>query len=181
MARTGARRWAVVHGRVSDVCRFADILHAAGGLATPGYVAVTVVFTILFVRAGLPLDGFGFGRRLDLRQIMLAVAAFTALRVFALVLNPLVEETVGGPRNLERFSGVEGSVASLIALLAVNWTLAAFGEEFAYRIVLMRGISFVLGDSGEARICAVAAQALPSSRILESLCRRHQSINFPSL
>jgi membrane protease YdiL (CAAX protease family) len=52
------------------------------------------------------------------------------------------------------------SAGSLAALLAASWTIAAFGEEIAYRIVLMRGISFALGDSRMARSLALLLQAL---------------------
>jgi membrane protease YdiL (CAAX protease family) len=130
------------------------------GFATPGYVLVTVVFTIFLVRAGLSFNRFGFGVRPDLWQITLVIAAIAILRAFAFALNPLIEEFFGSPRNLERFSDVEGSATSLVALLITNWTLAAFGEEFAYRIVLMRGISFVLGDSRSGQISALVLQAV---------------------
>ncbi|MFH1851318.1 MAG: CPBP family intramembrane glutamic endopeptidase [Candidatus Neomarinimicrobiota bacterium] len=91
---------------------------------------------------------------------MLAIAAIIVLRVFAVALNPLLENVLGGGRNLERFSNVEGSAAALVMLLITNWTLAAFGEEFAYRIILMRGISFLLGDSRTGQIIALVLQAL---------------------
>jgi membrane protease YdiL (CAAX protease family) len=129
------------------------------GYATPGYVLITVAFTILLVRAGLPLNRFGFGIRFGRRELMPAIAAIAVLRVFAVALSPLVEELLGSERNPERFSEVEGKAASLVALLILNWTFAAFGEEFAYRIVLMRGISFVLGDTRTAQGSALVLQA----------------------
>ena len=147
-------------GALRRAAEHPNALTPLSGYATLGYVLITVVFTILLVRAGLPLNQFGFGVRPDLRQIMLAIAAIATLRVFAVALNPLIEEFLGGPRNLERFSDVEGSAASLVALLITNWTLAAFGEEFAYRIVLMRGISFALGDSRAGKISALVLQAV---------------------
>jgi len=128
--------------------------------ATPGYVLITVVFTILLVRAGLPLNKFGFGVSLDLRQFMLAIAAIAVLRVFAVAVDPLIEELLGVARNLERFSDVKGSPATLVTLLITNWSLAAFGEEFAYRIVLMRALSFALGDSRKGQIIALVLQAV---------------------
>lgn len=147
----GALRLAAVHpGALTPVARF----------ATPGYVLITVVFTILLVRAGLPLNRFGFGAGPDLRQVALALAAVAALRLFAATGAPLMEELLGGPRNLERFAGVEGSAWGLAALLTRSWTLAAFGEEFAYRIVLMRGISFGLGDSRTGCAVALVVQAV---------------------
>jgi len=140
--------------------QYSNILTPLSGFATPGYILVTVIFTILLVRSGLPLRRYGFGIRPDLRQALLAVAAIALLRVFAVSLNPLIENIFGGPRNLERFSDVEGSVISLVILLITNWTLAAFGEEFAYRIVLMRGISFILDDTRKGQISAILLQAV---------------------
>ena len=130
------------------------------GLVTPGYIAVVVAFTAALVRAGLPLSRVGFGIRLGARQLLLAVVAIAALRVAAIFLEPIFEALLGGPRNLDRFSDVQGSAGSLVALLAASWTIAAFGEEIAYRIVLMRGFSFVLGDSGTAKWLALVLQAL---------------------
>jgi membrane protease YdiL (CAAX protease family) len=75
------------------------------------------------------------------------------------VLGTWLEELLGGGRDLERFAGVEGSVSALMLLLATNWTFAAFGEEFAYRIILMRAIAYVLGDTRIALMCALLLQA----------------------
>ena len=130
------------------------------GLATPGYVLISVLFTIWLVRAGLPLNKYGFGAKLKLNHIILAIFAILVLRVFAYILNPVIEELFNSPRNLERFSDVEGSTMSFVLLLITNWTLAAFGEEFAYRILLMRGLSYVFGDSHKAQISALILQSI---------------------
>lgn len=127
--------------------------------ATLGYIAVTVIFTILLVRAGLPLNRFGFSVPPGFRYIILAIAAIGVLRIIDMALNPLIEELLGGARNLERFADVKGSVSALVILLVFNWTFAAFGEEFAYRIVLMRSISFVFSDTRAGLILALVAQA----------------------
>jgi membrane protease YdiL (CAAX protease family) len=134
-------------------------LSSLAGFATPGYVLITVFFTIRLVRVGLPLDGFGFGAPLGRRELGLALAAIAALRLVAVAVQPWIEGLLGTERNLERFSGVEGSIASLLALLLLSWTFAAFGEEFAYRIVLMRGLSSVFGDTRPARFAALLLQA----------------------
>lgn len=130
------------------------------GFATPGYILISVLFTIWLVRTGLPLNKFGFGEKLNFRHITLAIIALIILRIFAYTLNPILEELFSGPRNLERFSDVEGSAISFILLLITNWTLAAFGEEFAYRILLMRGLSYIFGDSKTARVSALLLQSI---------------------
>jgi hypothetical protein len=139
---------------------YSIILTPLSKYATLGYVLITILFTVFLVRSGLPLNRFGFGIRLDFRQIILALAAIAILQGFDLVVNPLIEELFGSSRNLERFSDVKGSISSLVTLLIMNWTLAAFGEEFTYRIVLMRGLSFILGDTCKAQILALLLQAM---------------------
>jgi hypothetical protein len=130
------------------------------GFVTPAYIVVVVAFTVALLRSGLPLHQVGFGVPLGWRHILLAIVGVAILRVAALTLQPIWETLLGGSRNLDRFSDVEGSLGSLAALLAASWTIAAFGEEIAYRIVLMRGISFALGDSETAQGIALVVQAL---------------------
>ncbi len=129
------------------------------GFATPGYIIVVVVFTVLLLRAGLPLNRVGFGTRLGPRHLLLALAAIAVLRVFDVALEPMLEGLLGGPRILDRFADVKGSPGALAGLLAMSWSFAAFGEEVAYRIVLMRGITFALGDTRRAMALALVLQA----------------------
>jgi len=135
------------------------VLTPLAGFATPGYIAITALFAILLSNAGLPHNRFGFGARLNLRHVLMAIAAIAVLRIIDFVLGTWLEELLGGGRDLERFAGVEGSVSALMLLLATNWTFAAFGEEFAYRIILMRAIAYVLGDTRIALMCALLLQA----------------------
>ena len=48
----------------------------------------------------------------------------------------------------------------MLKLMALSWTFAAFGEELAFRILLMRGIAFALGDTRLAFGVALVAQAV---------------------
>lgn len=130
------------------------------GFVTPGYILVVIVFTVALVRAGLPLNRLGFGARLNSRHILLAIVAIGILRVSAATLEPIWEVLFSGSRNLDRFSDVQGSAGSLAALLAASWTIAAFGEEITFRIVLMRAISCALGDLRAAKWFALVLQAL---------------------
>jgi len=144
--------------------RFTSVYESAltplSGFATPGYVLLTVAFTVWLVRAGMPLARFGFEFRPVLRTVILFIAAVVVLRLLTVTLQPLIEGFIGSERNLERFAGVEGSASALAGLLALNWSFAAFGEEFAYRIVLMRGIAYALGDSRVGLVIALVLQAV---------------------
>ena len=129
--------------------------------ATLVYIVVTVFAAVLLSRAGLPMKRLGFGLRFQpVRYLALAAIGVGLIQLFGLLLDPLAERAFGTTRDLSRFSDVAGSPTALLQLLALSWTVAAFGEELAFRIVLMRGIAFSLGDSRTAFGIAVIAQAI---------------------
>ena len=129
--------------------------------ATAVYIVVTVFAAVLLSRVGLPMKGLGFGLKFQsLKFLALAAAGVGLIQLLGFILDPLLESAFGESRNLARFSGVAGSPIALLQLLALNWTIAAFGEELAFRIVLMRGIAYSLGDSRTAFAIALVAQAV---------------------
>jgi membrane protease YdiL (CAAX protease family) len=129
--------------------------------ATLIYIGLTVVAVIVFVRTSVPTNGFGFrAPAAPGRILMLAMAGVVIIQVVGLLLDPVLAFFVDAERDLSRFSGIAGSPGALAQLLVQNWTVAAFGEELAFRIVLMRGIAYGLGDSRTARIIALALQAI---------------------
>jgi len=139
----------------------AGIAGTLAGFATPFYVALTIVAAILFIKAGLPVRSLGF--RLTSRPlavIAMAAIGLGILQISGELLEPFWERIFGSGRDLTRFAAVGGSVSQLAAVLALSWTVAAFGEELAFRILLMRGIAFALGDSRIAFAGALFIQAM---------------------
>ena len=128
--------------------------------ATPGYVILTVFSAMALQRYGIPLNRFGFAQGIKLRMVVLALLGIAFLQLLNQYLYPLIEEGLGVERDLKRFVEVAGNVPALMTLLLFSWTFAAFGEELAYRVVLFRGIAFVLGDSRIATCVALITQAL---------------------
>lgn len=137
-----------------------NALTPLSGYATILYVALTVTFAILLIRHGVQLNRLGFGLRIQWKHLAYALAAVATLQLASVMLSPVLENLFGVGRNLERFSDVEGSIPALLTVLALSWTFAAFGEEIAFRIVLMRSIWAVLGDSKLAAAAAVFLQAI---------------------
>lgn len=145
--------------------RFAQIAGddppALAAYATPLYIGLTIVAAILLVRIGVPLRRMGFGPPFTpLKFVALAVAGVAVMQGAGWLLEPMWQMLFGGGRNLGRFADVAASPAQLAQLLALSWTFAAFGEELAFRIVLLRGIAFGLGDSRLAFGIALLAQAI---------------------
>lgn len=129
--------------------------------ATLVYIAVTVFAAVLLTRAGVPMNRLGFGLKFrPLRYLALAAIGVGLIQLLGFILDPLLEGALGETRDLGRFSDVAGSTAALVKLMALSWTVAAFGEELAFRIVLMRGIAFALGDSRTAFAIALVVQAV---------------------
>ncbi len=62
-------------------------------------------------------------------------------------LKPLVENITGVRTDLSLFKSLYGNYAMLMLWLAVTWTLAAFGEEIAYRGYFLNRVRDLLGDN----------------------------------
>jgi len=135
-------------------------LASLSGFATPLYVIFTVVFIIQYRQIGVNFKRFGFGLGFRLSHVGMAVIAVIVLQLSATVVGPILENVFGGERDLSRFSDVQGSLQALFLTLALSWSFAAFGEEIAYRIVLLGGLIKALGNSKGALIVAVVLQAM---------------------
>lgn len=136
------------------------VLTPFAGYATVAYVALTIITGILLGRAGVELNRFGFGFRIRSQHLLLALAAVAFLQISSVVVDPLLDGLFGAGRDLSRFDDVRGSLPALLGVLALSWTFAAFGEEIAFRIVLLRGIWSALGNSTTASVIAVVLQAV---------------------
>jgi uncharacterized protein len=73
--------------------------------------------------------------------IAAALAAGVALQVLSeFVTEPIIERITGERPDLSDFAALVGNLPNTLVMLALVWTLAAFGEELAYRgYVLERG------------------------------------------
>jgi membrane protease YdiL (CAAX protease family) len=151
---------ATVIGFALGLLAMGALRYMESGLATPGYIALTVFCAIRLQRSGVLLNRFGFALRPNLRMVALALLAIAFLQLLDYYVYPLIEQALSIEQDLQRFAGVADSVPALMTLLLLSWTFAALGEELAYRVVLLRGIAFVLGDSKLATATAVVIQAL---------------------
>ncbi len=160
----------VVVGAFAAALVFVGALRAAGGgdsalasfsgLATPLYVAVTVVAALRLIRAGAPFTRLGFERSFRPgAHLALAAAAIVILQLSSALMEPVWQAQFGGGRDLGRFAGIAGDPGALIRLLLFSWIFAAFGEEIAFRIVLLRGAAFALGGGRGAWLAALVLQA----------------------
>lgn len=124
-------------------------------------------FLVLLAWVSLRLRGMAW-RDLGLRRperwrsaIALGVAAGLALEGFAsLVTTPLIAAVTGRPPDLTDFQPLIGNAGLLLILVAVNWVLAAFGEELAFRGYLLNRAGDVTGHSWLGWTAALLAVSL---------------------
>jgi membrane protease YdiL (CAAX protease family) len=68
---------------------------------------------------------------------------------------PLAEHLTGQRRDVSQFAAVQGNVSLLLFLLLMSWTLAALGEEIAYRGYLQTRIRDILPNGRSGLVIAV--------------------------
>ncbi len=134
---------------------------ALAARATLLYVLFTVFAIVALLRIGVPFRRLGFAVPINpFRAVALALLGIAILQASSWLLEPMWERLFGAGRDLGRFGDVAGSLEAAVRLLFVSWVVAAFGEEIAFRIVLMRSIAWVLGDSRLAYLIALVVQAV---------------------
>ena len=129
-------------------------------LAIPTFVLLAMMGLSLWYR------GEGF-RSLGVRPIttphlvrkMLAFAAGWSLLQLALIM-PVANHLSGTKTDLTEFANVEGNVGLLLGLLALSWTLAAVGEELAYRGYVLTRTRELIGSSRYGTAAAVLVSSL---------------------
>ena len=92
--------------------------------------------SLLARRRGLGSLGL---RRVGGRRLVVTMLAFAAVwSLFQVgVTMPVANHLSGQQQDLSGFDGLQGNVTMLVGLLVASWTLAAFGEELAYRGYLL--------------------------------------------
>src|SRR3954447_25919635 len=155
--RTRPRLWRIV-AAVEVALAVAAILIDLTGVPTLDLLVLAAVS--LAVRrqgfASLGLRRPDYVARMCLAVIGMAVA-WVAL-TFVLI-KPLLEHVTGRQEDLSQYARLEGDLPNLLGLLAVSWTLAAVGEELAYRGFLLTRLREVLPAHaiGTALAAVVAA------------------------
>lgn len=123
-------------------------LRALGVVRNPSLVILLVGCVSLSLRRAWGGVGLRWPRARALAVAAAIGVAYDAADV--LVIMPLLRRLTGQPLHVEPFAG---DVRTLLFWLAVTWTLAAFGEELAYR-------GYLLGRLGGGRLAAAIVSVL---------------------
>lgn len=107
--------------------------------------------------ATIGLRRVGHGRTLVVQMLLFAVA-WTGLHLAVLI--PVANRLTGERQDMGDFEALEGNLGMLAVLLVLSWTLAAVGEEVAFRGYLQTRLTDVLGTDGPGLVVAIAASSM---------------------
>lgn len=92
------------------------------------------------------------------KTFLIAFFAAAALQIFSeFVAEPAIESLTGSRQDLSSFQDLVGNLPASLIMLVLVWTLAAFGEELAYRGYVLERAAALLGDSDRAYVAAMIA------------------------
>jgi len=99
------------------------------------------------------------GRPWRLVADVFGVSVLWTLLTFAVTV-PAVERLTGDRRDVSMFENLEGNAGLLLGMLVLSWTLAAFGEELAYRGFVLTRLREVLPPGTASLVAAVGITSM---------------------
>ena len=130
-------------------------------LFLPSLVLVAMAAVSLLVRGDRPVT-LGLRRlsrpRRDVAEVLALTVGWTVLQLAFFM--PVVEHLTGETQDVTQFEDLEGNVPMLLLLLLLSWTLAAVGEELAFRGYLFTRAREALGPGRAALVGAVLASSV---------------------
>jgi membrane protease YdiL (CAAX protease family) len=111
---------------------------------------------------GLNLSAVGLRKPINRWKMLLLAILSAALIcvVVNLLFGPIIERLAGNSPSSTRFENVRGNFPVLMGWLSVAWTLAAFGEELAFRGYFMNRIFDLMGNGRVGWISALLLSSL---------------------
>jgi len=106
---------------------------------------------------GIQWKQIGFTRyRTRATTLVLGVSYGVGLELFDLFgKQPFLTRLLGKPPDLSSFTAVRGNLKFALAMIALIWVLAAFGEELVYRGYLMNRVADLGRGTRTARIVSL--------------------------
>jgi membrane protease YdiL (CAAX protease family) len=147
-----SRRWRVIAAVEVALAAVVVILD----LFIPTLVILgLMVLSLLIRREGLATMGFHRVRPpWVLAGKMLIFATVWSLVQIGL-LKPLVNHVSGTTQDMSQFEGLQGNLTMLLTWVALSWTVAALGEELAFRGYLLTRTTEFVGSAGVRLVIAV--------------------------
>lgn len=89
------------------------------------------------------------------KTILVCLLIALGLQLTSFITDPIIAKFTGSPADLTQFTEINGNSFLLLIYFGLIWTLAAFGEEIAYRGFIVTRLSELLGATKASGIVAV--------------------------
>jgi membrane protease YdiL (CAAX protease family) len=120
-------------------------------LVTPTFVLLALAcLSLLIRRTGWASLGLHHSRHRHLAPRMLAFAAAWSVLQLSVTITPR-QPYLRQAADLSQFKDLQGNLGLLIGLIALSWTVAAIGEELAYRGYLQTRMRELFGSGAGLR------------------------------
>lgn len=115
-------------------------------------IGLLPVVWILLRLAHEPWSSIGLSLPANLpRAVAIGAAAGVAMEALAVLgTTPWISALFGTEPDYSDLGFIQGNLPYLLIFLALNWTLAAFGEEICWRGFLMQRVARLFGGGGAA-------------------------------
>jgi len=91
-------------------------------------------------------------------QMLMFATVWTLLSLALFI--PVANHLTGERQDMSDFAELQGNLGLLVLLIVLSWTLAAFGEELAFRGYLLTRLTDVLGSTRGAVVVAVLVSSV---------------------
>jgi membrane protease YdiL (CAAX protease family) len=152
-----SRRWRIVVA--------VEVALATAAVLLDLVVPTLALLLFMAVSLGVRREGLrtlGLRRPARPRRLVASMALFatTWTLVQLAVVMPIANHLAGQRQDLSQFEDLEGNIGMLIGLLVLSWTLAAVGEELAYRGYLQTRVADLMGATRTGLVLAVGMSSL---------------------
>jgi uncharacterized protein len=136
----------------------------ASGLPFPGSIAVVATVLLASWRLSRSSESWlsvGLRKPSSWGGVALAVVAlYMSVAIgMRLIVTPLADAMRWPALDTSAFMGVRGNAATLAGMLALVWTIVAFGEELIFRGFILSRLENLFGQGASGKAVAVALQA----------------------
>jgi len=158
------------HRHLWTVVTFVEVVAASVAIAFDLLIPTFVLLALAGMSLLIRREGFaalGFHRVPQGEHLVVKMLGFAALwsLIQLAVIMPITNHLSGSETDLSDYEDLRGNVGLLIVLLVLSWTLAAIGEETAYRGYLQTRMAQLFGSDRVAIVIAVALTSVMFGRV----------------
>ncbi len=122
------------------------------------------IFILVLLSLWLRKEGWrslGFSRPKSwLKTILTGLGVGLGLQLLSFVTEPIIARLTGSPADLSQFNEITGNPTLFFIYFGLIWTLAAFGEEIAYRGLIVTRMAQLFGSTQTSLIVAVILSSI---------------------